>query len=119
MFGNVRQTIVYVKSMKQQVGFYKDILRLAITFPHMDDYSAEHWVSFDTGECTLALHSGRTDLTEISSITFTLEVKDIVKAREYLKERDVKVTAIRSPAPTLEVFDAWDFEGNKFSIEKF
>ena len=58
--GGLSEIIVYVRDMTAMVTFYRDCLGLPVAYPAgLESYSEEHWVTFNTGQCTLALHSGR------------------------------------------------------------
>ncbi|OLS20273.1 MAG: hypothetical protein HeimC2_37960, partial [Candidatus Heimdallarchaeota archaeon LC_2] len=56
--GNIKfkQLIVYVNDIQNMVNFYKDVIGLTISYPHVDDYADQTYVSFGTGAATFALH---------------------------------------------------------------
>ena len=58
--GPLLEVILYVDDMPRAVAFYRDQLGLPLEYPHIDDYTGEHWVVFDTGSCKLCLHAGST-----------------------------------------------------------
>jgi predicted enzyme related to lactoylglutathione lyase len=99
------EVVVYTQDMGRAAAFYRDLLGLEPT------YDSEHWTTFRTGACTLALHSG----SEPPDPTF--EVADADAERARLVAAGVDVTEVREPAPGLRVFDARDPDGNRFSIE--
>jgi catechol 2,3-dioxygenase-like lactoylglutathione lyase family enzyme len=99
------EVVVYTQDMARATAFYKDTLGLEPTF------ESEHWTTFDTGACTLALHAG----SEAPDPTFLVDDLDAV--RENLGAAGVDVTEIREPMPGLRVFDARDPDGNRFSLE--
>ena len=99
------EVVVYTQDMARATAFYRDTLGLEPT------YESEHWTTFDTGACTLALHAG----AEAPDPTFLVE--DLDAARVALEAAGVEVTGIREPATGLRVFDARDPDGNRFSIE--
>jgi catechol 2,3-dioxygenase-like lactoylglutathione lyase family enzyme len=99
------EVVVYTRDMERATAFYRDILGLE------PDYESEHWSTFRTGACTLALHAG----SEAPDPTFAVADLDAEWAR--LAAAGVDVTEIREPAPRLRVFDARDPDGNRFSIE--
>ena len=99
------EVVVYTQDMARATAFYKDTLGLEPTF------ESDHWTTFDTGACTLALHAG----SEAPDPTFLVD--DLDAARENLDAAGVDVTEIREPMPGLRVFDARDPDGNRFSIE--
>jgi predicted enzyme related to lactoylglutathione lyase len=99
------EVVVYTQDMARATAFYKDTVGLEPTF------ESEHWTTFDTGACTLALHAG----TEAPDPTFLAD--DLDAERDRLQAAGVEVTEIREPVPGLRVFDARDPGGNRFSIE--
>jgi catechol 2,3-dioxygenase-like lactoylglutathione lyase family enzyme len=99
------EVVVYTRDMERATAFYRDILGLE------PGYESEHWTTFRTGACTLALHAG----SEAPDPTFAVADLDEEWAR--LAAAGVDLTEIREPAPGLRVFDARDPDGNRFSIE--
>ena len=99
------EVVVYTQDMARATAFYKDTLGLEPTF------ESDHWTTFDTGACTLALHAG----SEAPDPTFLVD--DLDAARENLDAAGVDVTEIREPMPGVRVFDARDPDGNRFSLE--
>jgi catechol 2,3-dioxygenase-like lactoylglutathione lyase family enzyme len=99
------EVVLYVEDMERATAFYRDTLGLE------PQYESEHWTTFRTGACTLALHAG----TEAPDPTF--KVADAEGERERLIAAGVEVTEIREPVAGLRVFDARDPDGNRFSIE--
>ena len=99
------EVVVYTRDMARATAFYRDTLGLEPT------YESEHWTTFRTGACTLALHAG----TDAPDPTFLVE--DLDSARERLAAEGVDVAEIREPVAGLRVFDARDPDGNRFSIE--
>jgi catechol 2,3-dioxygenase-like lactoylglutathione lyase family enzyme len=112
------EVILYVKDMNKMVEFYRDVLDLPLTNPAASDHTNENWITFESGNCLLALHSGGKGniCTDAPKIVF--RVKDIKSARFQLLESGVTAGEIRSPAPGISVCDAKDPEGNPFSIEE-
>ena len=104
--------------MGAQVEFYRDVLGLEIGYPRTQtDYTNEHWITFETGACVLALHGGSSKNQGPDAAKFVFGSTDIDRAQRCLKRHGVKVSEIREPAPGVRVFDGWDPEGNVFSIE--
>ena len=54
-----KQLIVYIENMEKMVVFYRDVLGSTIAYPHVENYSNETWVAFNTGPATFALHAGK------------------------------------------------------------
>ena len=118
MLGNLIEVILYVSDMAEAVAFYRDRLELTIAYPLCNDYSAEHWVVFETGACRLCLHGGskRDQGTDAPKIVF--QTQDIHAARRQLIARRVELSEVRTPAPGIFVCDGVDPAGNPFSIEQ-
>ena len=100
------EVVVYVRDMKQAIGFYRDTLGLDLEF------ESDHWTTFRTGACTLALHPGA------AAADPTFAVADVDSERARLESAGIEVTEIREPAPGVRVFDACDPDGNRFSLEE-
>jgi predicted enzyme related to lactoylglutathione lyase len=105
------EVVLYVRDMERAVAFYRDTVGLEL------DFGSDHWTTFETGACTLALHA--TDAREPGKgepdPTFLIADADAERAR--LAEAGVEVSEVREPVPGTRVFDAWDPDGNRFSIE--
>ena len=99
------EVVLYVSDMERATRFYRETLGLE------PDYESEHWTTFRTGACTLALHPGTAEPDP------TFRVADAEAERERLAAAGVEVTEIREPAPGVRVFDVSDPEGNRISIE--
>ena len=53
------EVILYVQDMDAQVCFWRDVMGLRVTWPvDRGSYRGEHWVTLDSGPCTLCLHYG-------------------------------------------------------------
>ena len=112
------EVILYVQDIQAQVRFYRDQLGLVVSFPQdQADYSQENWVTFETGTCTLALHSGGKLRQGEDAPKIVFGVDDIQVARDHLISHGVKIGAIRSAAPGILVCDGFDPEGNPISFE--
>jgi predicted enzyme related to lactoylglutathione lyase len=105
------EVVLYVRDMGGAIRFYRDTLGVEL------DYESEHWTTFKTGACTLALHA--TELREPGSgePDPTFLVPDADSERDRLAAAGIQVTEIREPVTGTRVFDATDPEGNRFSIE--
>lgn len=118
MISKLTEVILYVKDMENQVLFYRDILKLPLEYPSgLGSYANEQWVLFDTGPCKLALHGGGHKDFGRDAPKFVFGVENLKATRELLSLKGVSLSAIRCPAPGVEVVDAEDPEGNVFSIE--
>lgn len=112
------EVIVYVSDMAAQVSFYRDILGLKVTYPPASEsYASEYWVTFATGDCTLALHGGGQKRFGPDAPKLVFAVKDVAVERKRLLSLGVPLGEVRSPAPGVLVCDGVDPEGNQFSIE--
>lgn len=100
------EIIVHVDDMQAQTAFYRDTLGLTPTF------ESEHWTTFDTGGCTLALHAGGR-----GRIRLAFGVDDLEVARSALAARGAQLGEVRSPIPGVLVCDGVDPEGNEFSVD--
>jgi len=119
MIGNLGELIIYVEDMSRQLRFYRDILGFRVLEPIEDAaLSDAYWVLFDTGSCKLALHGGGKRQFGIDAPKFVFFVDDINAARERLVSAGNKVGDVRSPIDGVNVVDAFDPEGNAFSLEK-
>lgn len=113
------EVIMHVKDMNTQVSFYRDKVGLKLTYPaDRTDFTNENWVTFATGSCIFALHSGgRIRTGETPSHRIVFRVKDIHATRSELVGRGLTLSEVRSPAPNVWVVDGRDPEGNVFALE--
>ncbi|MBO3458219.1 VOC family protein [Aetokthonos hydrillicola Thurmond2011] len=113
------KAILYVKDIHAQVRFYRDMLGLEIKHQiGLEKESEKYWVEFVTGECTLVLHGNVQKQAGTDRPTLlAFHVDDIETAHKELTERGVKLSAIRSPSPGLQVAEGADPEGNPFTID--
>ena len=112
------EVILFVQDMEVMVQFYRDTLGLKLTYPlNVKNYSQEHWVTFWTGACTLALHLGGQKRLGADTPKIVFGVQDIEHARSYLCQRDVEISDIRIVGAGSQVCDGFDPEGNPFSLE--
>lgn len=112
------EIILYVYDMAAQVTFYRDVLGLRIITPETTtDWSAVHWVEFDTGACRLCLHSGGMRHLGRDAPKFVLQVDDVPAGVEELRERGVHMLDPFSPVEGVVVSNGHDPEGNVFSLE--
>jgi catechol 2,3-dioxygenase-like lactoylglutathione lyase family enzyme len=115
----INELILYIKDMQAAVAFYRDTLGLSIAYPAgLPDYSNEHWVTFQTGNCTLALHGGASGEKGPQQPRFGFFVDDIHSVRSELISRGVDCGEVRTAAPGIYVCDCKDTEHNGFFIEQ-
>ncbi len=105
------EVVLYVRDMEGAIRFYRDTLGLEL------DFESEHWTTFRTGACTLALHATGRREPGSGEPDPTFLVPDAAAERARLAGEGVEVTEIREPVTGTQVFDATDPEGNRFSIE--
>ena len=124
MLGRLDELILYVESMRHQLEFYRDVLGLSVIEPapvnepaRVTDWDQLHWVALDAGNFRLALHAGGRRRFGQDSPRFVFAVDDLDQARQSLTGAGVSLGAERVPAAGTRVVDAWDPEGNVFSIE--
>lgn len=111
------EVILFVNNMQKMVNFYQDTIGLKVQYPNnIKIYGKEHRVTFWTGMCTLALHSGGSGLHDEDSATIVFGVTDIDHARSYLVQRHVPMSEIHIASPGITVCNGLDPEGNKFSL---
>jgi lactoylglutathione lyase len=105
------EVVLYVRDMERAIRFYRDTLGLEV------DIESEHWTTFRTGSCTLALHATdrRAAGTGEPDPTFSVADADAEHAR--LAAAGVEVSDLREPVAGLRVFDVRDPDGNRLSIE--
>lgn len=113
----VLRNIIYVSDMAKMVAFYRDIMGLTLNYPHVEDYSEQFWVEFQAGAITIALHAGGSSEKLSGAPKIVFEVDDIEVEHSRLTSAGVKLTAIETVAPGVRSADAWDGEGNYFSID--
>lgn len=65
----------------------------------------------------LCLHAGRDGEIGDYAPKLVFEVDDLEETGDYLRQHDVELGKVRSPAPGVRVIDGLDPEGNTFSIE--
>ncbi len=102
--------IHYVRDMERAIRFYRDTLGLEL------ESESEHWTTFRTGACSLALHTTEERESGSAEPEATFLVADVGAEHARLAEAGVEVTEIREPAPGVRVFDARDPDGNRFSF---
>lgn len=112
------EVVLYAREMQAQVEFYRDVMGLRVTYPEgVEDYRHENWVTFDTGGCVLALHSGGARRIGEGMPRIVFGVDDIQAAREYLQQKGVRLGIPRQAPSGQWICDGDDPEGNPLSIE--
>ena len=118
MITEIMEVILYVQDMQEQVRFYRDTLGLAVAYPQgLDDYEKQSWVTFASGTCTLALHSGGQRRQGPDTPMIVFRVADIQAARQTLAARGVPMGEIFTAAPGVQVCHFKDPEGNPLALE--
>ncbi len=113
------EIILYVRDMPRQVAFYRDTIGLEISYPAgLAEYSAENWVTFASGTCSLALHSGGQERLGADTPMLVFGVDDIHSAWQELRARGIQIGEVFSAAPGVWVAHAFDPEGNPIAIEQ-
>ncbi len=97
--------------MERAIGFYRDTLDLPV------EHESAAWTTFRTGACTPALHATERREPGAAEPDPTFLVANAATERQRLISGGVDVTEIRRPVDGIEVFDARDPDGNRFSIE--
>lgn len=112
------EVILFVENMEKMVRFYRDTIGLKMQFPsNVAYFENEHWVTFWTGACTLALHSGGKGRQGADAPKIVFGVKDIDHARSFLCQHNIPMSEVRVASPGTLVCDGQDPEGNPFSLE--
>jgi catechol 2,3-dioxygenase-like lactoylglutathione lyase family enzyme len=105
------EIVLYVRDMRRAIDFYRDTLGLEL------DFESEHWTTFRTGACALALHATEQREAGSGEPDPTFLVADADAERDRLAQAGVEVSEIREPVAGLRVFDVRDPDGNRLSIE--
>ena len=115
----INQLILYVSDILRSMRFYRDIIGLSIKYPIYktdEEYSQESWITLETGECVLALHSGgKSDFGE-DAPRFNIEVNDLEGMRDLLLGSNIEVGEIFSPIPNKKILSVKDPEGINFYL---
>jgi predicted enzyme related to lactoylglutathione lyase len=112
------EVILYVKDMQAQVEFYQNTFGLRVSYPQgVADYSRARWVTFDTGGCTLALHSGGQGHAKPDAPKIVFSVENLFDSRQELIQAGIEMSDIRSKVQGIYMSDGVDPEGHSFSIE--
>jgi predicted enzyme related to lactoylglutathione lyase len=113
------EIILYVQDMKRMTSFYHEVFNLPISYPvGVSDYSKESWVTFGTGTCALALHSGGKGRIGADTPMIVFGVKDIHFIRSTLVNRGVTLDDVFQAAPGVLVCHGRDPEGNPIALEE-
>lgn len=107
-------TILYCKKWRQTVGFYKDDLKLPISF------ETEWFVEFKVSDraCLSVADESKTTInsSQGAGITLTFQTDDIHKAWELLRNKGLAPGSIKEHAWGAEVFYLFDPEGHRIEI---
>jgi len=112
----MQQIILYVQEMASEVQFYRDVLGLTISYPkNLQNYSQEMWVTFETGDCTLALHGGANEPPqEQHEIVFPVD--DVNEAREIISCAGIEIGSVRILEDGAPIAEGRDPAGHRFAI---
>ncbi|CCV63836.1 predicted glyoxalase/bleomycin resistance protein/dioxygenase [Alteracholeplasma palmae J233] len=110
MFKRIDTAFVYVSNMEASVNWYKEILGLKVAL----DYPG--YVSFKLGETYLTLIQNKDQINQKFS-TFNFFVDDAFATHQYLTEKFVEVTEIKSDG--VDHFAFFDLDGNRLEICSF
>jgi len=105
------EVVLYVRDMRRAISFYRDTLGLEVA------HESDRWTTFHTGACTLGLHAIANRELGQAEPDPTFLVSDATVEHARLAVSGVHVTEIREPAAGVQVFDARDPDGNRFSLE--
>ncbi|GAB4160883.1 MAG: hypothetical protein Kow00107_08810 [Planctomycetota bacterium] len=114
---SLSQVVLFVPEMKPAIEFYRDILGLKVLTPSDPSLLPEaQWVEFETGACTLCLHTapGSSQGPDAPQVVF--EVSDLDGMRRELIRRGVAMGAIRTPGPGVTLCTGEDPFGHTFSL---
>lgn len=114
--GSLKQIILFVRDMKSEVWFYRDVLGLELFYPQdKEDLSQEMWVELDAGGCALALHGGA-DKAPDAEHQLIFQVDDLESARSAILAAGIEIGEIRLLEDGLPVASGVDPAGHRFSI---
>ena len=117
---SLAKVIVHVSQMQRAVEFYRDSIGLDIESPREPStYADEKWVTFNAGQCTLALRAGAAVDAGADAPKLVIAVADIERARARLISHGQAIDGPFSPAPGLWVVNLCDPDGNVLSLESF
>jgi catechol 2,3-dioxygenase-like lactoylglutathione lyase family enzyme len=94
------EVVLYVRDMERAIRFYRDTVGLEL------DFESEHWTTFRTGACTLALYVTERREPGSAEPDPTFLAANVEAERARLTGAGVGVTEIRGPVPGTRVFDA-------------
>ena len=105
------EVVLYVGDMERAIRFYRDTLGLEL------EGHSEGWTTFRTGACSLALHAIKGRELGAGEPDPTFLVDDVAAEHARLLGAGVEVSEVRQPVAGIQVFDARDPDGNRFSLE--
>ncbi|MCH7493126.1 VOC family protein [bacterium] len=118
MLSRIAKVVIFVADMGTMVAFYRDTLGLKVAFPpDQEDLSQEHWVTFGTEGCTLALHTGGQPKTDPAPTSVNFAVDDVPAVRDALVAKGVEMSEVNRPFPGVVFAHGRDPEGNAFQVE--
>ncbi|NUL81100.1 MAG: VOC family protein [Armatimonadetes bacterium] len=118
MLQGLCEAVLYVNDMAKMVDFYRGSLGLTLTFPQgVEDFADQHWIMFDTGQCTLCLHKWEQPLNGSFNPELVYKVQDIHAAHAWLQGLGITPNEPHEVAPGIWIVNARDPEGNLISFE--
>src|SRR5687768_2349628 len=106
---SLAKVIVHVSDMERSVEFYRDSIGLDVESPRTPTtFVNEKWVTFNAGQCTLALRAGDVVDAGADAPKLVIAVGDIERARDRLIGHGHSTEAAFSPAPGLWVVNVCD-----------
>lgn len=119
MLSTISKVVIFVADMATMAAFYRDTLGLTVAHPAgVADLSEEHWVTFSTGGCTLALHTGGAPKADPAPTAINFAVEDVPAVRDALAAEGVDIGEVNRPSPGVVFATGRDPERNTFQVEQ-
>lgn len=108
----MRRLILFVQDVPAMGAFYRDVLGLKLKASPDDP---EHWLEFDAGGCSIALHDGGVPKPSRRAPKLVFYADDVNAVRTALIARGLRMGRVQS-SDELRFCDGKDPEGNPFQI---
>jgi catechol 2,3-dioxygenase-like lactoylglutathione lyase family enzyme len=108
-------TILYCRHWAQSVHFYRDVLKLAISFQKEDWFiefkvsGAAHLSIADASRCSIPAGDG-------AGLTLSFFVEDLVAAQAVFTDHDIATTPIKAQGWRAPYFYVYDPEGTRIEF---